>query len=181
MNVLVTYATRHGATRGIAERIADILGRRGLEVTLLPVAQAEHPEGFDAYVVGSAAYMGGWLGDATAFVRRNRELLAIRPTWLFSSGPIGTERVDKKGRDTLTEARPKEFAEFAQSIGPRDARVFFGAFDPDAPAVGTAEKVMSLFPPARHALPAGDFRDWPGIETWAQGIADELERVPAGR
>jgi menaquinone-dependent protoporphyrinogen oxidase len=63
--------------------------------------------------------------------------------------------------------------------------VFYGAYDPDAPAVGTAEKLMSGFmrvlPAARNALPAGDFRDWRAIEAWANGIADELEsaEVPA--
>ena len=29
MHVLVAYASRHGATQGIAERIADTLGSRG--------------------------------------------------------------------------------------------------------------------------------------------------------
>jgi len=26
-------------------------------------------------------------------------------------------------------------------------------------------------------LPQGDFRDWPDIEAWAAGIADELRRT----
>ena len=39
MKVLVAYATRHGATRGIAERIAETLERRGHEVTTQPADQ----------------------------------------------------------------------------------------------------------------------------------------------
>lgn len=180
MRILVAYASRHGATRGIAECVARTLEHAGLAVECLPIGEAETPAAFDAFVIGGAAYMGAWLGDATAYVREHRELLAARPTWLFSSGPTTTETVDAKGRDVLKTAVPKEFAEFARSILPRDERVFYGAYDPEAPAIGVAEKVMHQFmrlsPASRAALPAGDFRDWPAIEAWAEGIASELQR-----
>lgn len=182
MRILVAYATRHGATRGIAERIARALERPGLEVTLQSVDDARATAEYDAFVIGSAAYMGGWLGDATAFVRRHRKVLAGRPTWLFSSGPIGPDKVDAKGRDQLSASEPKEFAEFDRSIAPRGRQVFFGAYDPDAPPVGMAEGFMARFmriaPAVRTALPAGDFRDWPAIDAWAEGIARDL-RAPA--
>jgi menaquinone-dependent protoporphyrinogen oxidase len=80
---------------------------------------------------------------------------------------------------------PKEFAEFSEAIQPRGTRVFFGAYDPDAPAVGTAERLAGRFfrlmPAAKNALPAGDFREWPEIEAWAREIARQLQLVPAGR
>ena len=40
MRILVAYATRHGATKGIAERIAETLEADGLRVTLSPVERA---------------------------------------------------------------------------------------------------------------------------------------------
>ncbi|HLO35971.1 MAG TPA: flavodoxin domain-containing protein, partial [Candidatus Deferrimicrobium sp.] len=129
---------------------------------------------YDAFVVGSAAYMFHWLGDATTFVRHNRNLLAQRPTWLFSSGPLGTDTVDKEGRDVLVVSAPKEFEELHDAIHPRGEQVFFGAYDPAAKAVGLAERFMSLMPAARDALPNGDFRDWPAIDAWADEIAHEL-------
>jgi menaquinone-dependent protoporphyrinogen oxidase len=181
MNVLVAYASRHGATQGIAEHIAQTLEGNGLEVTLRPVGEADWVDHYDAFVIGSAAYLGGWLDQATAFVRRNRGALAAHPVWLFSSGPVGPDVVDAKGRDPVEAATPKEFAEFARTIGPRDERVFFGAYDPDAPPSGMAEGLMHRFmrvmPAARNALPAGDYRDWPAIEAWAEGIARELQPV----
>ena len=183
MDILVTYASRHGATQGIAEHIARTLEARGLGVTLRPVKDADWVDHYDAFVIGSAAYLGGWLDEATAFVRRNRDTLAAHPVWFFSSGPVGPDAVDAKGRDQLEAATPKEFAEFARTIGPRDERVFFGAYDPDAPPSGIAEGLMHRFmrvmPEARKALPAGDYRDWPAIEAWAEGIASELEPVGA--
>ena len=115
-----------------------------------------------------------WLKDATAFVRRNRAVLADRPVWVFSSGPLGTDLVDKNGRDVLEATRPKEFAELQTSIRPRGDRVFFGAWDADAPAIGLGERMARLMPAAKAAMPTGDFRDWPAIDAWAAQIADEL-------
>jgi menaquinone-dependent protoporphyrinogen oxidase len=184
MKVLVAYASRHGATKGIAERLATTLTEEGLDVTLRQVEEVITVEAYDAYVIGSAAYMGRWLGAATEFIRSHRSVFAEKPVWLFSSGPIGTELVDKEGRDVLDASRPREFVEFEISLKPRGEQVFFGAFDPDAPPVGMAERIGSgffkLIPAARAAMPAGDFRDWPAIESWAREIAVALkEPVPA--
>jgi menaquinone-dependent protoporphyrinogen oxidase len=180
MKVLVAYASRHGATKGIAERAAQILETRGHEVTLEPADQVSAVAGYDAFIVGAAAYAGHWLKEAREFVRKHREVLASRPVWLFSSGPIGTDLVDGKGRDVFEAARPVEFAEFAGSIHPRDAAIFFGAFDPDAKPIGLMERFGAPFmrmPAVREAMPAGDFRDWPQIEAWAERIALDLEAV----
>jgi menaquinone-dependent protoporphyrinogen oxidase len=183
MKILVAYASRHGATKGIAERIARTLAQTGLDVSLEPVESATAVDEYDAFVIGSAAYMGGWLGEATTFVRRHRDRLAERPVWLFSSGPTSAETVDAKGRDLLKASEPKEFGEFVRSIKPRGEQVFYGAYDPDAAPTGMAEGLMARFmrlmPAVRNALPSGDFRDWPAIEAWAEGIAHELEPVPA--
>jgi menaquinone-dependent protoporphyrinogen oxidase len=183
MKILVAYATRHGATKGIAERIATTLERHDLDVTLQPVSEVRSIEGYGAFVIGSAAYIGSWLGDATSFVRKHERELVGRPVWLFSSGPTGSATVDAKGQDMLASAEPKEFKEFDRTIRPHGQQVFYGAYDPEAEPAGLAERmmksVMRLAPAARDALPIGDFRDWPAIEAWAESIARELEPAAA--
>jgi menaquinone-dependent protoporphyrinogen oxidase len=181
MKVLVAYASRHGATRGIAERVAQTLERRGLDVTLRPVERAGAADAYDAYVIGGAAYMFHWLKEATGFVRGHRALLASRPVWLFSSGPLGAETITRDGQDAREAATPKEFAELAGEIHPRDRRVFFGAYDPNAKPIGFMERMTRMMPAAREAFPVGDFRDWPEIDAWAADIAAELTTAPAGR
>ena len=174
MNILVAYASRHGATAGIAERIAASLRSTGLQTDASPVTDVRDVSAYDAFVIGGATYMFHWLKDATSFVKRHRATLAERPVWLFSSGPLGTDLVDKEGRDVLATSQPKEFEELIALLRPRDERVFFGAWDPDAPPVGLAERLMHLAPAGKDALPAGDFRDWPAIDAWAAEIAAEL-------
>ena len=174
MRVLVAYATRHGATRGIADRIGARLRDAGVDADVRPAADVRDAATYDAFVIGGAAYMFHWLKDAVELVRRNRSVLAQRPVWLFSSGPLGTELVDKDGRDVLETTVPKEFTELRALVHPRDERVFFGAWDPTYPAVGMAERLVRRMPAMKDAMPAGDFRDWAAIEEWADGIAAEL-------
>ena len=86
--VLVVYASRHGATRGIAQRSADVLRTEGLEVDVAPADHASGVGAADAVVVGSAVYMGTWAKEAVEFVKRNEFRLAELPLWFFSSGPL---------------------------------------------------------------------------------------------
>lgn len=175
MKVLVVYASRHGATEEIAQRIATGLTDAGLDAAALAAAEARSVDDYDAFVVGSAVYMFHWMKEAVRFVKRHRETLAARPVWLFSSGPLGTDLVDDEGKDVLEEAEPKDLDELEAMAHPREHRVFFGAWDPEAPAKGMAERFLKAMPASRESLPAGDFRDWPAIDAWAAAIASELQ------
>jgi menaquinone-dependent protoporphyrinogen oxidase len=177
MRVLVAYASRHGATQGIAECIAETLKAAGIDAKVQPVAAIKSAAGYDAFVIGSAAYMFHWLKDAVALVRRDRGVLAAKPVWLFSSGPLGTDPLDAQGRDQKVVTIPKEIPELAASVHAREHRVFFGAYQPSQKPVGLAERLMGLMPAAKKSLPAGDFRSWPEIEAWAAAIARELGKT----
>ena len=180
MSILVAYASKHGATQGIAERIAERLRSAGLEAEARPVRQVRSLAGYDAFVIGSALYLFHWLKEAQSFVRRNRAVLASRPVWIFSSGPIGTDRVDKDGHDVLAAAGPRELPELVEAVNSREHHVFFGAYDPQQRPIGLSERFIGLIPAARAAFPAGDFRDWAEIDTWADAIARDLSPVGTG-
>ncbi|RKO24165.1 flavodoxin [Pseudarthrobacter phenanthrenivorans] len=174
MKVLVAYASRHGSTAGIAERIAARISENGHQAEARSVADVDDVGPYGAVVLGSAAYMVHWLKEATAFARRHHSELQDKRVWLFSSGPLGTDTVDKDGDDVLASARPKEFTALQEVLQPRGEHVFFGAWDPDAPPVGIGERLIRLAPASKDALPAGDFRDWAAIDAWADEITREL-------
>lgn len=177
MRILVAYATRYGATQGIAERIAAQLNADGHDAQVKSVSANPDVIPYDAFVVGSAAFFGKWQKEAHEFVARNQSVLAGRPTWFFSSGPVGPDPLDAKGRDQKVAAIPTDFAEFRDVIHPRDERVFFGAFD--AAKLPLLMKAFRILPAARQLLPEGDYRDWADIDAWAHQIAAGLVPVPA--
>jgi menaquinone-dependent protoporphyrinogen oxidase len=178
MSILVGYASKHGATREIAERIAEVLTLAGQHAQARPVQKAGDLGGYEGFVIGSAAYLGHWRKDATAFVMSNRDLLSRRPVWLFSTGPLGTQDTDANGVDVRAAAEPKDIPGFREAIHPRDHHVFFGALDPGK--LTFAEKTLRKLPAARAIMPEGDFRDWAEIEDWARSIGQQLTQVDAG-
>jgi menaquinone-dependent protoporphyrinogen oxidase len=183
--VQVVYASRHGGTTGIADRIAEVLRAEGVGVMVADAARKPDPDGdFDGYVVGSGVYMGSWLKEGLEFLERHQEILVARPVWLFSSGPLPGSSKETVSADPLEVALgPKEgpgsgghrrIVGLAEAVGARDHRVFLGAFDPSDPPGSLSERVVRLMPASRKILPPGDFRDWDAIEAWAREIAASL-------
>ncbi len=161
MTVLVAYASKHGSTQGIAERITGKLRQMGKQAEARQVDTVKDLGSYEAFVIGSAIYYGSWMKEATEFVHRNQAALAGRPVWLFSVGPLGTEVKD-------AEQQPKEMAEFQETIKPRDHRVFFGALDHNRLSFTERMVVKAV------RGPEGDFRDWQAIDAWAESIARDL-------
>ena len=118
--------------------------------------------GFEAVVVGSGVYAGRWLEPARRLVEEHCDELVRIPTWLFSSGPIGSPpRPD--------DAHAVDVAELVAAAGPRGHRVFAGRLDRHRLGFGERAMVFAF------RAADGDFRDWDAIATWAGGIADELQ------
>lgn len=184
VRVQVVYASRHGGTRGIAERIGEVLRASGADVVLANAADRPDVAAFDAHVVGSGVYIGSWLKEGTEFLERNQSTLAQRPVWLFSSGPLPGSSKETGSTDPLEDALGpmdgpgssgrKRIATLSSAIRPRDHRVFRGAFDPSDPPKSIPERLVRLMPASKEILPTGDFRDWDAIEAWAHDIAAEL-------
>jgi menaquinone-dependent protoporphyrinogen oxidase len=182
--VLVVYGSRHGGTRGIAERIGEVLRAEGLDAVVAAADQAPDVRGADAFVVGSGVYMGSWLSEPLEFLKHNQETLARRPTWLFSSGPIPNPSKNTSSGDPIEDALGpsdgpgsggrKKVEALSAAIHPRDHRVFLGAYDPSDPPRTFAERIVRMMPAAKNVLPAGDFRDWDAIEAWAREVAAAL-------
>lgn len=188
---LVVHASRHGGTTGIAERIAEVLRTSGVDATLAPAADMLDPEPFDACVIGGGVYMGSWVKEGTEYLERYAPMLAARPVWLFSSGPLlgSTKESKDPAVDPIENALgPAEgpgsggrrrIEELAARIHPRGHRVFAGAFDPKDPPKSMSERLVRMMPASKGVLPPGDFREWPAIEAWAREIATALaEPIP---
>jgi menaquinone-dependent protoporphyrinogen oxidase len=167
--MLVAYASRHGSTAAIAQRIAATLHANDVDAVARPIGDLEDFEGYDGYVVGSAVYSARWLADARTFVHEHHAELRRHPVWLFSSGPLSSDPQARK------QAVPRDAGKLATELNARRHQVFAGVWRQDAEPVGVLEAIVSHVPGAAKALPEGDFRDWPAIDEFAQSIAAELE------
>lgn len=160
MRVLVAAASKHGGTAAIAQAIGAALGEARLVAEVRPIDEVTTLEPYDAIILGSGVYMGRWLPSARSFVRRNSHELETRPVWLFSSGPLGDpprradDAVDVAGLVATTHARGHH--------------LFPGVLDKERLSFGERAMVAAV------RAPAGDFRPWAEIRTWALDVARSL-------
>ncbi len=160
MNVLVTAASKHGATAEIAGAIGRVLAEHGHVAAVLPPEEVTHVDDFDAVVIGSAVYAGHWLKPAKELIERSQDRLVSMPVWTFSSGPIGDP--PKPDED------PVDVADVLSAVNTTEHELFSGKLDIEK--LGFAERAITK---ALRA-PDGDFRDWDAISAWAAYIAKSL-------
>jgi menaquinone-dependent protoporphyrinogen oxidase len=165
MRILVAVATRHGATREIAEHLASSLGSAltdagvAPEVEVRDVGLVTSLDGFDAVVLGSARYLGRWLEPAREFAKSFSDDLRGLPLWLFSSGPVD-EKPEPEDQAALDD--------LVRRLGAREHRVFGGRLDRRALRLPERLVVTALH------VKDGDFRDWPSIRAWGHEIGVTL-------
>jgi menaquinone-dependent protoporphyrinogen oxidase len=90
------------------------------------------------------------------------------PVWLFSSGPFGAVE------EHPTAPTPPVAERLARQLGARE-HVMFGGRVPTDPGNFVERAMLKNTPPERR-----DARDWPAIEAWARGVAEQVAaREPA--
>jgi menaquinone-dependent protoporphyrinogen oxidase len=159
MCVLVTYGSKRGGTKGIAQVLSASLHDAGVEVLLVPAQQVRSLAGFDAVVVGGALYANRWHHAARRFVARHELALRRVPVWFFSSGPLD----DSAFRTVIPPVYQLEV--LMERVGGQGHVTFGGRLSPDArgfPASAMAKK---------HP---GDWRHPEQIGAWGLEIAAAL-------
>ena len=166
--VLVAYATRHGSTAEIAERIATAMRDSGCDARAIPADDVRDLSCYRAVIIGSALYMRRIEGAARHFVRRHRRALQRMPVWLFTSGPVDV------GGEHHEPDEPESAVAMARRLGAR-GHVIFGGRLPMEPHSFIERAMVAKTPPELR-----DARDWDAIESWARSVADQLAPTPVG-
>ena len=129
MRILVTVASRHGATAEIGEKIGSILRDAGHDVVVEPPQAVAALDGFDAVVLGSAVYAGRWIDDARRFAERHHARLPRRSwprtgrtaTVRCGSFPAGQSERHSRPPRSLATAYAWRASSALASIGPSPA------------------------------------------------------------
>ena len=169
--VLVTYGTRYGSTREVAERIAATLREGGLEVDVEPARTVSSLDRYRAVVLGAPFFVGFWHKDARKFLERHQEALSRRPVAVFALGPIEAALEEAQ----LQEARAQidgALEKFAW-LKPAAVEMFGGKYDPAG--LNFLDGLLAKLPASPlYQAPASDARDWTAIEAWAADLPATL-------
>ena len=165
----MVVASRHGSTAEIGTALARAIGEceagraAGLVAVGVPVEQRPDPALWDAVVLGSAVYAGRWLEPAREYAATHAGLLRARPTWLFSSGPIG--------EPPFPPDEPHDVEPLTRLTGAREHVVFPGRLEKERLSFGERAMVTAM------RAPLGDFRDWSAVQAWGAHVAREIAAV----
>ncbi len=158
--VLVTYASKHGSTGGVADAIGKELCSKGLAADVAFIRNAGDLGLYQGVVVGSAIYMGKWMPEATDFVKKNRDILRRIPVAYFLVCITLSQPNEKNRAVALSYMEP--IMKAVPEIRPLGIGTFAGALDYNKLS-WLNKRILKA-----KGAPEGDFRDWNGIRTWAQ-------------
>lgn len=163
MTALVAYATHSGATRTLAETLADALRGAGLDCELVGIEEAPDPAGYDAVVLGSGVRVESIEKSAAAWAKQYADALSTRPFAFFSCSGSASDPA-KGGKQKATDA-------FLATL----------SHTPVATANFPGWVLMDRIPLHERVLlksmrtPTGDFRDLPAVAAWGREIAPLLQ------
>lgn len=101
--ILVAYASKHGATEGIAHHIARTLSEAGKDAEARSVTDVDDLGAPEAVVIGSAVYAGSWRKEAVEFVDAHADELVRLPVWLSAAvRSASRSRMKRSNRNSST-------------------------------------------------------------------------------
>ncbi|MBI5230739.1 MAG: flavodoxin domain-containing protein [Coriobacteriales bacterium] len=167
-DVLIAYATRTGATREVAETIADELRRHGLTADVREYADASDPEGYEAIILGSGVRMRRIYKEADRYMAENASTLIDSPTALFTVSL--TPVVDSRHGEERSKALLERIEECHPAVTPFSAAAFPGVFRPELLSAGEREILRIM------GAKEGDYIDEAQVREWAASVAAVLVR-----
>jgi menaquinone-dependent protoporphyrinogen oxidase len=169
--ILVTYASRAGSTRGVAEAIGKTLAECGEQVDVLRMQDVKDLAAYRAVVAGSAIQGRQWLPEAMQFMQTHRATLIQKPFAAFLVCMTLAMPTADKYREHVTD-----FLQPVRALArPVSEGIFAGALDiSKIPSFGDRLKfrLSVLF----GVWAEGDHRDWNAIRAWAESIHPLLLR-----
>ena len=169
--VLIGYVTRKGAAASIAEKMYEVLKKKGLNVDLryIPNIGDDDISKYDSYILGSAVY---WTmaPEYTEFLIKNRELLSKKKVVVFATC-LTIQRETEKNFERV-DAYYESALKHVPEIKPIEKVAFTG--NVDMSKINFPERQFLHFLFTITPLQGGDHRDFTKVTKWAEKISDKL-------
>jgi menaquinone-dependent protoporphyrinogen oxidase len=163
--VLVTFATRAGATAGVAEAIGQTLAERGLLVDVRRMLDVHDLSSYQAVVAGSAIRGGSWLSEALDFVRNHQAELKSKP---FAAFMVCITLAMKNGENY--RAGIANWMKPVRDLVPTVSEGLFAGMLDFSKLPLNMDTLRLRATVAAGVFPKGDHRDWEAIRQWAESL-----------
>lgn len=163
--ILVTYASRAGATTGVAEAIGQSLTDSGLDVDVRPMQEVHDLSSYSAVVAGSAIQGGAWLPEAVQFLQKNRAALNQKRCAVF----LVCMTLAMPSGENYRQQVSAWMAPVRALVRPVSEGLFAGAFDLSK-VPSFADRLKFRVSILSGVWPTGDHRDWQAIDAWAASL-----------
>jgi len=167
--ILVTYASRFGATAGVAEAIGKTLTERGAQVDVLPMSEVKDLSLYRAVVAGSAINGGAWLPVAMQFIQAHQAELKRKPFAAFLVCMTLTMRNGEQYRSHVATW----LAPVRALVTPVSEGLFPGALE-IAKIPTFSDRLKFRLSILFGVWKEGDHRDWNAVRTWAESLVPLL-------
>ena len=159
--ILVIYATKYGATEGIATTIADGLQKQDYDVDVRNVKDVFDIAGYSAVIIGSPIYYGKILPEMVSFVGLHKNMLHEIPVIGFLSGHTLLDISPEK-----KQAASAAFDQVKEYIELREIGYFAGKISEEQ--LSFKDKALMKIT----GVKPGDYRNRETAFIWTQGLID---------
>jgi len=163
--VLVTYSTRTGSTKGVAESIGTTLSGLGEVVDVAPMEEITDLSHYSAVVAGSAIQAGKWLPEAISFIESHQHELKNKHFAAFLVCMTLAMPKGKSYRDTVSSwLQPVR-----DIVTPVSEGLFAGTMDIKKIS-SYSDRIKFRISIMAGVWKEGDHRDWDSIEKWTKDL-----------
>lgn len=162
MTVLIAYATHSGATRTLAEALAEPLREAGLDPVLADVETDPDPAAHDAVVLGSGIRALSVEKSASTWATTHIDALGTRPFAFFS---VSGSASDPANRENF---KPTDAFLAKLTLHPMAVKNFPGWVIMDKIPLHERLLLKSM------RTPVGDFRDLEAVKEWGRHLVGLL-------
>jgi menaquinone-dependent protoporphyrinogen oxidase len=169
MKALIAYGTRWGSTTDIANKMGEILTKKGTVVKIVNLGKEKISDvsNYDLIIVGSSIKIGSWTNKALEFLEHFKADLSKKKVAFFVAC---MDANDPKKCKEAKENYLEKIANKYPSIKPYKLGLFGGVIDIQRYGFGTKLMLKALSKElAKDGIDINkpnDFRNWKQIQDW---------------